>query len=146
MLNTIRTDFSVLRFITITGLLVGLLFFPAVVNSDEEHTFTSFMQKFATGEIDWKNGIVYGTGRAFLDQNAHSIPMALRAATSTPELPLTTSVNWVNSEVAISLSTCKHSSDSQNMTPGLWRIRPAPIMKSLVKRIFPVYRALMSRY
>jgi len=80
MLNTIRTDFSVLRFITITGLLVGLLFFPAVVNSDEEHTFTSFMQKFATGEIDWKNGIVYGTGRAFLDQNAHSIPMALRAA------------------------------------------------------------------
>jgi hypothetical protein len=80
MLNIIRTCFCVSRFIAVTVIIAGILFAPSIVNSDEERTFTSFIQKFATGRIDWDKGIVYGTGRAYLDQNVQSIPMAMRAA------------------------------------------------------------------
>ena len=58
----------------------GLIFSPATANSDEEQAFTAFIQKFATGRIDWDRGIIYGIGRAYLDQNAASIPRAMRAA------------------------------------------------------------------
>jgi len=80
MLISIRTGFWVSRSLAILFLAVSLLILPAPVNSDEDRAFTAFIQKFATGRIDWDRGIIYGTGRAYLDQNAHSIPMAMRAA------------------------------------------------------------------
>lgn len=80
MLISKRTGFCISRSLVLFFLAVSLLMFPAPVNSDEERAFTAFIQKFATGRIDWDRGIIYGTGRAYLDQNAHSIPMAMRAA------------------------------------------------------------------
>ncbi len=80
MQNKIRTDCRYSRFITVAVIIAGMLFAPSIVNSDAERTFTSFIQQFATGHIDWEKGIIYGTGRAFLDQNAHSLPLAMRAA------------------------------------------------------------------
>jgi len=80
MLISLRTGFCVSRAFVILFLAASLLVLPAPVNSDEESAFTAFIQKLATGRIDWDRGIIYGTGRAYLDQNAHSIPMAMRAA------------------------------------------------------------------
>jgi len=80
MLISLRTRFCVSRSLLLLFLAASLLILPAPVNSDEDRAFTAFIQKFATGRIDWDRGIIYGTGRAYLDQNADSIPMALRAA------------------------------------------------------------------
>lgn len=80
MLISLRTGFCTPRSLVIFFLAASLLILPAPVNSDEDRAFTAFIQKFATGRIDWERGIIYGTGRAYLDQNADSIPMALRAA------------------------------------------------------------------
>jgi len=80
MLNSMRIGFRVSRFRVLIVIAAGLLFSPAIVNSDEDQAFTAFIQKFATGRIDWDRGIIYGTGRAYLDQNARSVPMAMRAA------------------------------------------------------------------
>jgi len=80
MHNTSRTGFQVARLLAIITIVTTLLFSPAMVNSDEERTFSAFIQQFTTGRIDWDKGIIYGTGRAYIDQNAHSIPMAMRAA------------------------------------------------------------------
>jgi hypothetical protein len=77
---TTRTGFQVSRFLSIFVIMTGLILAPSVVNSDEERVFSAFIQQFATGRIDWDKGVIYGTGRAYLDQNANSIPMAMRAA------------------------------------------------------------------
>lgn len=77
---TTRSGFQVARLLSIFIIMTGLILAPAVVNSDEERAFSAFIQQFATGQIDWNKGIIYGTGRAYLDQNANSIPMAMRAA------------------------------------------------------------------
>jgi len=76
---TIKTGFQVSRFLPIFVIVTGLVLAPAVVNSDEDRVFSAFIQQFATGQIDWDKGIIYGTGRGYLDQNANSIPMAMRA-------------------------------------------------------------------
>lgn len=80
MLNSTKTGFRVTRSWVLIVLFSGFLFSPAIVNSNEEAAFTAFIQRFATGRIDWDRGIIYGTGRAYLDQNARSVPMAMRAA------------------------------------------------------------------
>jgi len=80
MLISMRTGFYISRSLIILFLAASLLILPAPVNSDEDRTFTAFIQKFVTGRIDWDRGIIYGVGRAYIDQNAHSIPMAMRAA------------------------------------------------------------------
>lgn len=77
---TTRTGLQVSRFLSIFIIIAGLTLAPSVVNSDEERAFSAFIQQFATGRIDWDQGIIYGTGRAYLDQNANSRPMAMRAA------------------------------------------------------------------
>jgi len=80
MLTTTRTGLQVSRFLSIFIIIAGLILTPSVVNSDAERTFSAFIQQFTTGRIDWDKGIIYGTGRAYLDQNNNSIPMAMRAA------------------------------------------------------------------
>ncbi|MCP3953584.1 MAG: hypothetical protein GY697_15410 [Desulfobacterales bacterium] len=80
MLNTTRTGFRMSRVPAILIIVTGLLFSPSIVNSDEEQLFTAFIQQFTTGRIDWDKGVIYGTGRAYLDQNSHSVPLAMRGA------------------------------------------------------------------
>ncbi len=80
MFNHMKTNFQLLHFLAIFVIVTGLLLAPSVVNSDEERVFSAFIQQFTNGRIDWDKGIIYGTGRAYLDQNAYSIPMAMRAA------------------------------------------------------------------
>jgi len=80
MPQSIKSNYFVIHLTAITLVTLGLLFSPATVNSGEDHRFTAFIQKFATGRIDWDRGIIYGTGRAYLDQNRQSIPMTIRVA------------------------------------------------------------------
>ncbi len=80
MLKSSGCHCRLFSFAAATLIFAGLLGPPASVNSEADRTFESFIQTFATGRIDWNNGIIYGTGRAFLDQNAQSRPMAMRAA------------------------------------------------------------------
>jgi len=80
MLNTTKTGFQLSLFLAIFVIVTGLLLAPSVVNSDEDRAFSAFIQRFANGRIDWDKGIIYGTGRVYLDQSGHSIPMAMRAA------------------------------------------------------------------
>ena len=80
MLKTSKTGSPTARFLTTLLILTALLITPNPANSDEEKIFSAFIQQFATGRIDWDRGIIYGTGRAYLDQNANVIPMAMRAA------------------------------------------------------------------
>ncbi len=80
MLNTTKTGFPLSLFLALFIIVTSLLLAPSVVNSDEDRAFSAFIQQFANGRIDWEKGIIYGTGRVYLDQSSHSIPMAMRAA------------------------------------------------------------------
>jgi len=80
MLMMTHNGFRIVRFFTLIAMTASLCFSPSIVNSEESRTFTAFIETFAAGRIDWESGVIYGTGRAYLDQNARSRPMTLRAA------------------------------------------------------------------
>jgi hypothetical protein len=59
---------------------VFILFLPVFSSGIEDERFSPFIEKYPTGWIDWKNGIIYGVGRGYLHLNNDSEANALRAA------------------------------------------------------------------
>jgi hypothetical protein len=70
------------RFFLLLFLLLLLLLLPQVAATVEltEADLAPYLEKYATGWIDWDNGYVYGIGIGYLDNNNQSRPRALGAA------------------------------------------------------------------
>jgi len=56
------------------------LSFPSLSSSENDTVFTSFIQKYADGRIDWQENVIYGIGRGYLHANGGSKARALGAA------------------------------------------------------------------
>lgn len=46
-----------------------LLLMPAISRSVDSSLLQPYIERHANGWIDWQNGLIYGVGRAYLDQN-----------------------------------------------------------------------------
>ena len=56
------------------------LCFPPFSSSENETIFSSFVQKYTDGRIDWQENVIYGIGRGYLHANGGSKARALGAA------------------------------------------------------------------
>jgi hypothetical protein len=52
-----------------------LLCSPAISYGIDESSFEAYIERHANGWIDWKNGMIYGIGRAYLSKNRNSRPL-----------------------------------------------------------------------
>lgn len=57
----------------------SLLLFPTITGRADSSPFEPYIEKHSNGWIDWQNGLIYGVGRGYLDQN-RSWPRAQGAA------------------------------------------------------------------
>lgn len=53
-----------------------LLCSPAISYGIDESSFEAYIERHANGWIDWKNGTIYGIGRAYLNKNRNSRPLS----------------------------------------------------------------------
>jgi hypothetical protein len=65
---------------TIACVILFILFLPAFSSSIQDDRFSSFIEKYPNGSIDWDNGLIYGIGRGYLHLNNASDASARRAA------------------------------------------------------------------
>ncbi len=56
--------------------LLCLLCAPAVSYSIDENDLEAYLEKHTNGWIDWKNGMIYGIGRAYLKKNRNNRPLS----------------------------------------------------------------------
>ena len=56
--------------------LICLLCSPAVSFSFDENDLEAYLERHPNGWIDWKNGMIYGIGRAYLSKNRNSRPLS----------------------------------------------------------------------
>ncbi|MFH0785646.1 MAG: hypothetical protein V2B20_27380 [Pseudomonadota bacterium] len=56
--------------------LLCLLCSPAISYSIDENNLEAYIEKHANGWIDWKNGMIYGVGRAYLSKNRNNRPLS----------------------------------------------------------------------
>jgi hypothetical protein len=56
--------------------LICLLCSPAVSFSFDENDLEAYLEKHPHGWIDWKNGMIYGIGRAYLSKNRNNRPLS----------------------------------------------------------------------
>lgn len=53
-----------------------LLWSPAISYSIDENSFEAHIERHANGWIDWKNGMIYGIGKAYLSKNRNNRPLS----------------------------------------------------------------------
>ncbi len=65
-----------------TSLFISLclLCLPNITRAEEKPRLSAYIETFPEGRIDWENGIIYGVGIGYLNQNQNSKNKALRAA------------------------------------------------------------------
>jgi len=66
---------SLLAFLTLL-----FLWPPSIAIAEDKQPLAAFIESFPEGWIDWENGIIYGVGKAYLNQNDNSKNKSLRAA------------------------------------------------------------------
>ena len=52
---------------------------PSIAIAEDKQPLAAYIESFPQGWIDWENGIIYGVGKAYLNQNDNSKNKSLRA-------------------------------------------------------------------
>ncbi|RPH49154.1 MAG: hypothetical protein EHM85_14860 [Desulfobacteraceae bacterium] len=73
-------SYKAFRWKTIASIILFVLFLPAFSSSIQDERFSSFIETYPNGRIDWEKGFIYGVGRGYLHLNNDSETSALRAA------------------------------------------------------------------
>jgi hypothetical protein len=76
----IRRSLPVMRRLGAIFLMWLLINTPTAIVAKDELQLKAYLETFPIGRIDWKDGIIYGIGRGYLDLNKGSKDGALRAA------------------------------------------------------------------
>ena len=76
----IRRSFQVMKYFGIIFLTWLIINTPTALIAKDELQLKAYLETFPIGRIDWKEGIIYGIGRGYLDLNKGSKDRALRAA------------------------------------------------------------------
>lgn len=78
--NKHRPGNLIFLFCSLPALIIVLIFSSQVSGADTPFQFSPYVEKFATGRIDWDKGLIYGVGRSYLNANKKHKHKAMGAA------------------------------------------------------------------